>query len=163
MVAPRLVVGYFSLVGLPLLVVLLILKLGEGIHAQPSIDGSWVMEAQSQPQTSGDCSRFLGEFVGHTLMVSQSGRFLAASWDHRPEIKMRGLLEGSEFTLNSAGRVRDGCEEAPLRIDGRLLEAAGKHALDAHLSVPECSACGELKLVSLSRGGRSAAVLPRGF
>jgi hypothetical protein len=76
---------------------------------------------------------------------------------------MRGLLEGSEFTLSSAGKLRDACEGAPLRIDGLVLGAAGKHTLSASLSVPTCAGCGELKLVSVSRGTGSAAVLPKGF
>ena len=162
MIARRLVVGYLSLVGLPLLAVLLILKFGEGIPALPAIEGSWVMEAQTQAE-GGACSAFLGEFAGRTLSVSQSGRFLAASWDHRPKTRMRGLLEGSQFTLTSVGEPRGACEEGPLQIEGLVFDAKGMHALDARLSVPACGGCGELKLVSLSRGGRSAAVLPKGF
>jgi hypothetical protein len=163
MIARRLTIGYLCLVGLPLVVVLLIVRLGESIRALPAVEGSWVMEAPAQPRPAGDCAGFLQGFAGRTLSVSQSGRFLAASWDHQPKTKLRGLLEGSEFTLSSAGKLRDACEEAPLRIEGLVLEAAGKHTLSASLSVPTCVGCGELKLVSVSRGGSSAAVLPRGF
>jgi hypothetical protein len=163
MIARRLAVGYLCLVGLPVVAVLLIVKLGEGIQALPAVEGSWVMEAPAQPLPPGECAAFLRGFAGRTLSVSQSGRFLAASWEHQPKTKMRGLLEGSEFTLSSAGRLRDACEGAPLRIDGLVLGAAGKHTLSASLSVPECAECGQLRLVSLSRGGGSAAILPRGF
>jgi hypothetical protein len=163
MIARRLVVGYFSLVGLPLLIVLLILKLGEGIQGPPSIDGSWVMEAQSHSPAPGECSPFLAGFAGHTLSVSQSGRFLAAAWDNQPGLKLRGMLEGNEFTLSSAGKLRGNCEQVPLRIDGRVFEARGKHALDARLSVADCGACGELRLVAVSRGAGSTVVLPKGF
>jgi hypothetical protein len=163
MIARRLAIGYLCLVGLPLIAVLLIVKLGEGIPALPSVEGSWAMEAPAQPAPAGECAGFLQGFGGRTLSVSQSGRFLAASWDHQPKIKLRGLLEGSEFTLSSAAKLRGACEEAPLRIDGLVLDAAGQRTLSARLSVPACAACGELKLVSVSRGGGTAAVLPRGF
>ncbi|HEY7616305.1 MAG TPA: hypothetical protein VH744_05845 [Terriglobales bacterium] len=163
MVAKRLVAGYFTLVGLPLLVVLLVLKLGEGITAPLTIDGAWVMEAQAEPVASGDCSGFFQQFAGRTLTVTQSGRFLSASWEHRPDATLRGELAGDRFTLSSGGEVQGNCEQAPLRIDGHLLETQGKHALDARLSLPSCAACGELQLVSLSHNGSATAVLPRGF
>jgi hypothetical protein len=167
----RLVAGYLTLVGLPLLLVLLILKLGEGIRPPPSIDGAWVMDAktnsretESQKTEAGaDCAGYLGAFSGRTLTVSQSGRFLSASWDHYPETTLRGQLEGKQFTLTSGGKPTGACDAAPLRIEGLLLETEGKHALDARLSVPSCRGCGELELVSLSHNGSSTAVLPRGF
>jgi hypothetical protein len=163
MVAKRLVAGYFTLVGLPLLVVLLVLKLGEGIAAPPAIDGAWVMEARGVAPADGDCSAFLQEFGGSTLTVSQSGRFLSASWEHRPDTTLRGELAGDRFTLSSAGEAQGTCEQAPLRIDGYLLQAQGTHALDVRLSLPSCNACGGLELVSLSHNGGAAGVLPRGF
>lgn len=162
MVKKRLVAGYLTLVGLPLVAVLLILKLGEGIQPPPAIDGAWLMEA-TEPMAGGDCAGFLGGFAGRTLTVSQSGRFLSASWDHQPQTTMRGTLEGNEFTLSSAGEPQGGCEQGPLRIDGLVLEAGGKHALDARLSAPACDGCGELKLSSPSQSGRSATGSARGI
>jgi hypothetical protein len=163
MVAKRLVAGYCTLVGLPLLVVLLVLKLGEGITAAPTIDGAWVMDARADSAGDGDCAAFLEQFGGRTLTVSQSGRFLSASWEHRPDTTLRGELAGDRFTLSSAGEAQGSCEQAPLRIDGHLLGAQGKHTLNARLSLPSCAACGGLELVSLSHNGSAAAVLPRGF
>lgn len=163
MIARRLVVGYFFLVGLPLLGVLLILKVGEGIPALASVQGSWVMEAPDPPPAAGECSSFFNEFAGQTLNVSQSGRFLAASWDQRPKIRLRGLLEGDEFTLMSVGRPKGACETASLRIEGRVVRGARKRTLDARLSVPQCAACGELRMVSVLGGDGTAAVLPKGF
>jgi hypothetical protein len=163
MIARRLVIGYCFLVGMPLLGVLLILKLGEGIRALPSIQGSWVMEARGEQTPAGECASLFSEFSGQTLTVSQSGRFLAASWEHRPRMRLRGLLEGDEFTLLAVGRAEGACQTASLRIDGCVVRAGRKRGLDARLSVPECAACGELRLVSVSGGGGTAAVLPTGF
>jgi hypothetical protein len=163
MIARRLVVGYVTLVGVPLLAVLLILRLGEDLQAPPSIDGSWVMARQVPSQAAGGCSEFLGQFAGRTLILSQSGRYIAGAWDHLPDRKMRGRLEGNEFLLSSEGDPQGACDKAPLRIEGSVSAAAPEHALQARLVAPACEACGEVKLVSVSHSPRSAAALLRGF
>lgn len=162
MITKRLMVEYLVLVGIPLAVILVLLQFGEYIQAAPAIDGAWVMQAESPPGAN-QCSAAVAGFGGRSLVISQSGRYLTAIWDHRPRTKLYGVLEHREFTLTALGDSESGCHEATARLNGRIVDRNSGRSLEARLQLPGCEGCAELAFYSNPRAIGRRAVPARGY
>ena len=163
MVAKKLLIDYMMLVGIPLAAVLVILKLGEQLKAAPAIDGAWMMQMDA-PRDASACASTFASFGGRSLVISQSGRYLTAIWDHQPRTKLYGSLRDHAFTLSSARPAsKTGCDDAALLLEGRIVDGNGARSLEARLRLPDCSGCGELALYSSPRSIGRRAVPVRGY
>ena len=163
MVAKKLLLDYMMLVGIPLAIVLVILKLGEHLQASPAIDGAWVMQTDALQDTS-PCASTFASFGGRSLVISQSGRYLTAIWDHQPRTKLYGSLRDHAFSLSSVRPPsKTDCGNAALLLEGRIVDGNGARSLEARLRLPDCSACQELALYSSPRSIGRRAVPVRGY
>jgi hypothetical protein len=162
MITKRLFIDYLILVGIPLAIIVVLLQFGEYIQAPPTIDGAWVMQAES-PESANPCWEVLSSFGGRSLVISQSGRYISAIWDHRPRTRLYGLLENREFTLSSLRSSETGCDEAAARLNGRIVDGNGGRSLEARLQLPGCGDCAELEIYSNPRAIGRSAVPARGY
>lgn len=162
-IAKKLLRDYLILVGIPLVIVLAILKFGEHIQAALAIDGPWVMQTDLPPDAS-PCADALASFEGRNLVISQSGRYLTAIWDHEPRTKFYGSLRDRAFSLSSlASTSKTGCGASALLLEGRIVDGNGARSLEARLRLPDCGGCGELALYSSPRSIGRRAVPVRGY
>lgn len=162
MITKRLVVEYLILVGIPLAIILVLLRFGEQIQAAPTIEGAWVMQAET-PSGANPCSQVLAGLGGRSLVISQSGRHITAIWDHRPRTKLYGVLEHREFTLSALGTAETGCDEAAAMLNGRIVDGNGGRTIEARLQLPGCAGCAELEIYSNPRAIGRSAVPARGY
>ncbi len=120
---------YIVLVGLPLVLMLGVLKLGEKLEAPPSISGEWVIEqASAVPDACADEAKAVWN---RTLSVSQSGQYLNASLPGRG--KYEGFLSGQSVAFH-------GSEEWQATVAG----GKATPMLVGKISIPSKPECGSM-------------------
>ncbi len=119
---------YLILVGVPVLGVLGVLRLGEQIVPPAAIGGRWQVEGGG-----GACV-----VPGGTFSVAQSGEFLHVSISGRADLPAR-LRNG---VLSAEGGARDGispgCGQSPVRIRARV--GSGER-MEGSIGMPGCAGC----------------------
>ena len=119
---------YVILVGLPVLGVLGVLRVGERIVPPAAVSGQWQVE-----RGGGTCV-----VPGGTFSVAQSGEFLHLSIPGRADLPAR-LRDG---VLSASGGARDGispgCGQSPVRIRARV--GSGER-MEGSAGVPGCAGC----------------------
>ena len=157
----RLLSGYMTMVGVPLVVVAFVLHAGRNMVAPPSIDGDWIMQWES-PDAAGKCQEQLPDEIGGSLAISQSGRHLTAHWNQDRTSPLKGILDDGRFILCSLGSSREPCSHDPLHLNGRILEQKGARRLELRLdSLPDD--CQDLVLLSSWRKIDLTARAPKGY
>jgi hypothetical protein len=142
----RHLLSYLLFVGVPLAGLLGVLRVGQGIAAQPAVHGAWAV--QPMAATGRVCTRYLLSDADSTLNISQSGRQLTGTLGPRADVAMRGVLAGEGVTLE--GVIQPGstprhvaCTAGDtLRLTARIAGTRGTRQLEARLWSSACSGCG---------------------
>lgn len=136
----RFIVAYVVLVGIPLAALAGVLKIGRGLTAPISIDGTWKTEAKAVP-ASQPCNQAISSLLDSPLVISQSGKTLELSLKTgAAKITVPGALEGTkiEASLGSAA----GCPADQLvTLVASVNPKAEPRSLTGSLSVTNCAAC----------------------
>ena len=135
------VLAYVFLVGLPLLVLVGILKSGRGLSAPFSVDGTWKVES-SLPYASS-CSDFFSSFSTFPLSISQSGKSLVVTLNGGAKAAP-GMLEGNIITARFGASDKSGgaqCGEGSFILTAKLDSAAEPRTLSGTLAVEGCKSC----------------------
>lgn len=97
----RFLIAYIALVGVPILLIVLVLHIGNRLAAPVSVDGVWVLSFRTSGIPLADC---LSQLASRTtaMLVSQSGRALAI--DLRPLLKqpVSAQIQGSALISSPA-------------------------------------------------------------
>jgi hypothetical protein len=136
---------YFGLVGAPLLLLLGILRSGEGLRAPRSIGGEWQLAAP----VSGPISHCLsGIDSARTLVVAQSGRWAELSLGPRSDLTMIAVLEGSRLVGRVESRPVMGCPGGPLELSASVNEGGDPLELTGTFALARCAECAPVAIVA---------------
>jgi hypothetical protein len=141
-------IHYLILVGIPVLGVLGLLQLGEGVTPPVSVGGKWQLQLDSQVACDA-CSHRVGCNDHPTLTISQSGTHLSLVFDDEEKTTLTGRIDGLAITAKAtelsmevsldrqakpdhlSGKISfNGCSSSiPLQAVRRLrpLETKGSH------------------------------------
>lgn len=148
----RHLLSYLLFVGIPLVGLLGVLRVGQGIEAPRAVHGTW--EVQPMAPSGRVCTRYLLSDADSTLRISQSGRELTAALDPRAEVSLRGALTGNQLALEGvippdATPRHVACTGGDtLRLTARISAAGGTRQLEARLWSSACADCGAVSFTA---------------
>jgi hypothetical protein len=119
----RAILLYILLVGIPVLGVVGILRLGQGLRPPTSVGGTWVVEIGRPAVEAPSC---IAEHLGShhlVLSISQSGTHLLVTLSGEKRTTLEGEIKDGSITAGSHRRLGAGAE-AP----GEDVAAIGFHA-----------------------------------
>ena len=99
------------LVGLPLLGLAGVLRTGRSLVAPITIDGNWKIQGDSSRVTGQSCSKTSTSLLNSSIVISQSGRSLALTFNTPSKIPASGTLDGTSLKVLIAP-PRDSAAEA---------------------------------------------------
>lgn len=91
--------AYVLVVGGPLLGLLGVLRLGQGIRAPMAVHGAWVFQVADPGASPPRCVRYLLSEGDSALRITQSGAQLAATLGPEQNVALRGALTGDSVRL----------------------------------------------------------------
>lgn len=99
----RHVLAYLLVVGGPLLGLLGVLRVGQGIRAPMAVHGAYVLQvADSASLRPQPCLRYLLSGTDSTLHIAQSGAQLVGTLGPEKNVALRGALDGDSLRLTGA-------------------------------------------------------------
>ena len=140
----RFIVAYIILVGMPLLGLAGVLKVGRGINAPYSIDGTWKLDPASIRPTGQSCDKALAALSASSFVISQSGQTLMLTLNNAAKISAQGSLQGPNLKvlLGMTDASAAGCTAGqPLMLTATIDPKAEPRSLTGALSVGGCASC----------------------
>lgn len=89
---------YLVLVGIPIVGVLGLLRLGSNLEPPISVGGEWYLALTNSTQVEASCAGLLDANVQPVLTVSQSGPHLVLELNTAEKIRFKGTLNESTIT-----------------------------------------------------------------
>ena len=157
--APRTLLLYVILVGLPVAGLLGILRVGRALTPPPAIGGEWTVRTALPAGLPESCAALLRPAARQpALALSQSGVYLSLTFrGERATTTLDGRLRGDSLFADAAPRSRPASrgEECDVR-DGLRLDAAlesestgGPARLDGTLAIAGCGGCAPARLTAV--------------
>jgi hypothetical protein len=156
------VVAYILLVGLPLLGLAAVLRVGRSISPPISIDGNWRIEADASRLSTQPCGKTLSSFANGSLGISQSGKTLVLTFDNASRTSAMGSLDGNVIKVSSvplrdsAGDPACGGNQSPT-LTATVDAKTEPKSLTGTLSVSGCASCAPVTFRAV-RQPKAAAV-----
>lgn len=118
----RLILLYLFLVGMPILGVLAILRLGENLTPPVSVGGAWNIEISSQTGDNLACSNPLMSSQQPILTISQSGPRLLLIFNDPARTTLIGEIHEATITARTPGHGANATadETARLYLEARV-------------------------------------------
>jgi hypothetical protein len=144
------VVAYILLVGLPLLGLAGVLRSGRNLVAPISIDGTWKVEGDASRISNQPCARTISSLVNTSLVISQSGKSLALTFNNPSKTVASGSLEGKSLRASigpqrdSAGEMGCGGDQIPT-LTAAVDPKSEPRTLTGSLSVSGCASCASVE------------------
>ncbi len=126
---------YLILVGVPILGVIILLHLGQGLQAPASIGGLWVAPELSGSLQGLTCGRELNLGDYPFLTISQSGPHLRIILGDSDLTAMSGTLDGLALTADESAPADDALA---LRLEATVDREAEPDVLSGRLLVENC-------------------------
>ncbi|HYM78946.1 MAG TPA: hypothetical protein VE377_23435 [Candidatus Dormibacteraeota bacterium] len=136
----RFIVAYILLVGLPLVGLAGVLKTGRALNAPISIDGVWKLDAPASHPVSQSCDQAVSALLASSLLVSQSGKSLALTFNGASKTAFSGELEGRNIKA-SIGPVSGCVNEQPVMLAASVDPKSEPKLLTGSLTVSNCASC----------------------
>lgn len=135
---------YIALVGLPVLGVLGILRLGSGLSAPPHLAGVWRAGLGPATQLVPPCVELAHDAPAFHL--SQSGVTVDLTLNDAARTRIGARLDGTRLwgqadRLPLLGTARSACPGASLELAAEVVEDGGTSTLVGHLWAGACAAC----------------------
>jgi hypothetical protein len=144
-------IAYILLVGLPLLGLAGVLKIGQRVSAPISVDGVWKLDLDAKGLVSGPCSKQLASLQASSMTISQSGKNLVLALDAASKNAAAGNLEGSAFNGNIPLDT-DAAADAPacgknsvLAVVATVDPKTEPRFMTGTIAVTGCSSCTPIK------------------
>jgi len=132
---------YAVLVGLPFLGVLGLLQVGDTLTAQPSIAGTWALDATFDANQNTPCAVSLSGFADSSIEITQSGRFLEITLPNLSRDRLRGTLEFPSLLAEVKPALFGDDVFGLIRVSGRLEREGQQLVLHGLLSMPRRIEC----------------------
>jgi hypothetical protein len=150
----KLVVAYIFLVGLPLLVLVEVLKMGGTLAAPISVDGVWRMETRASHLLDLPCGNLLSSVTNGPVSISQSGKNLVLTLNGGSKATAT-VLEGKTIkawfapmgSFNEAGCSGDRIFTLTATLDPK----SDPRTLSGTLSVDGCAPCVPVEFRAVSQ------------
>lgn len=138
------IVAYIVLVGIPLLGLAGVLKVGRKLSAPVSVGGTWKVEADANRILPGPCGEAIAA-SGESLTILQSGTNLVVSLDGSASAQGHGWIEGNTLRAPLAlakGSSHSGCNsEQPLTFTATVDPRSDPRLLSGILTAGLCPSC----------------------
>ena len=156
------VVAYILLVGLPLLGLAGVLRVGRSIKPPISVDGTWKIDADASHLANEPCGKILSSFANSSLGISQSGKTLVLTFDNSAKSSASGSLDGnvikvpSALLRDAAGDPACGGNQSPV-FTATVDPKTEPKSLTATLAVNGCASCAPLTFRAMRQPKPAAA------
>ena len=152
-------IGYLLLVGVPLVMLLAVLRKGKAVSAPASVQGEWWIALDHTSGGRSSCDVTLQAFDGAAIRISQSGSYLEAKSDAFPPGVLRGRGKGMNLWFESALHDSSMLNGDLVRLVGAVSDVEGSRVMRGTLLMPrqvDCTPRGfEAVLSADSRGGQA--------
>jgi hypothetical protein len=139
------ITAYILLVGLPVLILVGVLKTGGSLSPPLSIDGIWRIQGESATVATLLCLRPLADPPEISISISQSGRLIELAMGQSGNMRSRGVLEGNTITASSLRpAISEGCARSEVALTANVDPNTKPRSLTGTLSTPGCSACADV-------------------
>ncbi len=139
------VVAYILLVGLPLLGLAGVLRSGRSLVAPISIDGTWKVEGDTGNVSNQSCGKTVSSLVNTTLLISQSGKSLALTFDNPAKTAASGILDGKNLKASIGSQkeaATQGCGLDQIPMLAAVVDPKSEpRTLTGYVSVSGCASC----------------------
>jgi hypothetical protein len=144
------ILAYILLVGLPLLGLVGALRSGRKLTAPVSVDGLWLLQADSAELTAFPCGKMLAENPDAALAISQSGRNFTLTLPSDLKSIGSGSLSGTALQASlapsPAWSQESGCgSDKELSLMAAVDPKANPRSLVGRLSISNCASCGSVQ------------------
>lgn len=149
------VFSYLILVGTPLIGLLVILHLGQGLSAPISVRGLWSLDADFSPLKGSPCADLFNTINQPALSISQSGKHLLLSLNAGEKVALRGECGENTITADLLNRPDDAalsktCVAArTIHIEATVNTEAAQTRLNGLLTIPACPECGPVPFTAI--------------
>ena len=144
MVTRRLMVAYVLLVGLPLVLLLTILRAGSHLKAPLSVSGAWTVTADLTPIAGTRCKEMLENIRQPFINVSQSGTKLIFNLNDNAGTAIPGAIQDATLTMaqDSALSSTDGCgDPRGIYLNAKVENQGPERTMTGVLGFRGCDAC----------------------
>ena len=141
------VVAYILLVGLPLLGLAGVLKVGRGISAPTSIDGTWKLDADTSVLAAQPCGKTISSLLSSSLVISQSGKTLVLTSNSASKTTAMGTLQGKDIAASfaTAASSTPGCgTDSRISLAAVVDPKSDPRTLSGTLLASDCASCGSV-------------------
>lgn len=140
------IIAYILLVGVPLLGLAGVLKVGRTLTAPISIDGVWKVQSNGNTLSTEPCSQAISSLANSTLAISQSGRSLVLTFNNSAKTSALGAIEGkslnAQLVLKEQGSSGAGCgANQPMTFAATVGPKTDLRSITGTLSLNGCSSC----------------------
>jgi hypothetical protein len=137
MIKNNLTSGYVLFVGIPLLILIGVLRAGSGLSAPPAVSGEWTVEP-----TTNKCAG------PAAVTISQTGADLIVTFNDPPKTTLAGRLESGQISAvsSTAGACR------PLHLEAAIVGKPGRRSLEGRLSFDGCNTCAPVPFRAVKSG-----------
>ena len=143
MIKNNLTSGYVLFVGIPLLILIGVLRAGAGLSAPLAVSGDWTIEP-----TANTCAGPLAEAGPSTLSIYQTGADLIVAFNDPGKTTLAGKLEGGQISAVSSATAA--C--APIHLEAAILGKPGRRSLQGRLLFDGCAACAPVPFRAVKSG-----------
>ena len=161
LITRRLVVAYVLLVGLPLALLLTILRVGSHLHAPLSVSGAWTVTADLTPLAGTRCKDLIENIRQPFLNVSQSGSKLIFNLNNSPGTAIPGAIRDSTVIMDQGQELPSpgGCgDPQAIRLEARIGNRGSERIMTGILGFRGCDVCAPVSF----RAVRNARAAPGG-
>jgi len=142
-------VAYTLLVGLPLLGLIGVLKIGRSLKAPISVDGVWTFQINSASLCMGSQSEF-----EPVMLISQSGPYLQLRSQGAPTLSGSGVIDGKKLRAILPGSSADanGCgTNRGLSLVANVDPDSQPRQLNGSIQFADCRACSPIAFRALKQ------------
>lgn len=140
--------GYFLLVGVPLLLLLLILHAGRRLTAPVSLGGAWDLVVDSAATGKTTCASLLYRIRKPFFTISQSGGQLQFVLGDRQATTFPGTLRGDQV-LAKAPAARTCAGPKSIFLHARVSDEGDARVLTGTLGIDGCGDCAPVRFRAL--------------
>lgn len=130
----KIFLGYIGMLGVTLLGLMGVLRLGSGIEAPASVKGTWEFRV-SGPETAVQCTGLTGWIRNPELQISQSGPDLTIHLNNSSEITLTGKVQ--DATITAASKNPE-IENTKMMLSLQLNRSGQPDRLQGQLRTPNC-------------------------
>ena len=147
----KIILLYVTLVGVLLVVLLGILRIGEKLNAPINVSGKWEINDDFVKIISESCTPLTFHKEKPRLIVEQSGIYLKAKFNDENKTEMSGKLENNKMVFSQIIQAnRDSAKTCGNSLNAELSvnviqSETDQDELSGEWHTPNCTTCGQIK------------------